>query len=301
MIGETDGRRSMWIGACCGLAVALIWSGWTVATRMAVTHALGPADVTFLRFGVSGLLLWPVVVRQRLDLRKLGWPRVLVMLAGAGLPFMLVASTGTRFASASHLATLMIGMMPIFVALLSVLLYGERLTPLQMLGLTAVVAGVGSIGGHALLMNRASGEWRGDLLFLLGGLLFASYTLAQRRSGLSSWQATALVNVASGLIFTPIYFGFLQPRLLSAPVADVALQVLAQGIGVAILGLFFYAEATRRLGATRAAVFGSLAPALSVVLSIPLLNESPSRIVLLGVVLVTAGVLMVVNGRKPPP
>ena len=296
-----DGQRSIWIGACCGLAVALIWSSWTVATRVAVTHSLGPADVTFLRFGVSGLLLWPVLARQGmgLGLRKAGWSRAIVMLAGAGLPFMLVASTGTRFAPASHLATLMIGMMPIFVALLSVLLYGERLAPLQMLGLAAVVAGVSSIGGHALLMNRASGEWRGDLLFLLGGLLFASYTLAQRRSGLSSWQATALVNVISGLIFTPIYFGFLEPRLLTAPVVDVIVQVLAQGIGVAILGLFFYAEAARRLGATRAAVFGSLAPALSVILSIPLLGESPSQIVLIGVGLVTAGVLLVVTGKRP--
>ena len=294
-----DGQRSIWIGACCGLAVALIWSSWTVATRVAVTHSLGPADVTFLRFGVSGLLLWPVLARQGLGLRKAGWSRAIVMLAGAGLPFMLVASTGTRFAPASHLATLMIGMMPIFVALLSVLLYGERLAPLQMLGLAAVVAGVSSIGGHALLMNRASGEWRGDLLFLLGGLLFASYTLAQRRSGLSSWQATAWVNVTSGLIFTPIYFGFLEPRLLTAPVVDVIVQVLAQGIGVAILGLFFYAEAARRLGATRAAVFGSLAPALSVILSIPLLGESPSQIVLIGVGLVTAGVLLVVTGKRP--
>ena len=64
-----DGQRSIWIGACCGLAVALIWSSWTVATRVAVTHSLGPADVTFLRFGVSGLLLWPVLARQGLGLR----------------------------------------------------------------------------------------------------------------------------------------------------------------------------------------------------------------------------------------
>lgn len=300
MNDESDGRRSMWIGVCCGLAVALIWSSWSVATRVAMTQALGPADVTFLRFGVSGLLLWPVLARQGLGLRKSGWLRSIVMLAGAGLPFMLVASTGTRFAPASHLATLMIGMNPIFVALLSALLYGERLARLQMLGLMAVVAGVGSIGGHALLMNRASGVWRGDLLFLLGSLLFASYTLAQRRSGLSSWQTTALVSVTSGFLFAPIYFGFLQPRLPTAPVADVIVQVLAQGIGVAILGLYFYAEATRRLGATRAAVFGSLAPALSVVLSIPFLGESPSQTVLLGVGLVTVGVLMVVTGKRPP-
>lgn len=301
MSDELGHQRSLWVGAACGLAVALIWSSWTVATRTAVTHTLAPADLAFLRFGVSGLLLWPVLMHRGLALQKLGWSRAFVMLAGAGLPFMLIASTGTRFAPASHMATLMIGMTPVFVALLSAHLFRERLAPLQLLGLAVVIAGVGSIGGSALLENRAAGEWRGDLLFLLGSLLFASYTLAQRRSGLSSWHTTALVNVTSGLFFTPIYFGFLQPKLLSAPIGDVLTQVLAQGLGVAILGLFFYAEAARRLGATRAAMFGSLTPALSVILSIPLLGEVPSRTVLLGVALVTTGVAMVLVGKNQLP
>lgn len=293
--------RSTWIGVACGLAVALLWSSWTIATRSAVTQVLNPIDLAFLRFSVSGLLLWPVLLGRDLGLRKLGWTHVVVMLAGAGLPFMLVASSGTYFAPASHMATLMIGMTPIFVALLSMLLFGERLTRSQMLGLAIVVCGVGSIGGHALVTNRASGEWRGDLLFLLGSLLFASYTLAQRRTGLSPWRTTALVNVTSGLVFTPIYFGLLEPRLFTAPIADVLLQAFMQGIGVAILGLVFFAEATRRLGATRAAMFGSLTPALTVILSIPLLREMPSKTVLLGVVLVTMGVTMVLRGKSALP
>lgn len=301
MSQESGRRRSVWIGAACGLVVALIWSSWTVATRTAVTHTLAPADLAFLRFGVSGLLLWPVLMHRGLALQKLGWSRAFVMLAGAGLPFMLVASTGTRFAPASHMATLMIGMNPVFVALLSALLFRERLAPLQLLGLAVVIAGVASIGGSALLENRAAGEWRGDLLFLLGSLLFSGYSLAQRRSGLGSWHTTALVNVTSGLLFTPIYFGLLQPRLLTAPIEDVLTQILAQGVGVAILGLFFYAEAARRLGATRAAMFGSLTPALSVILSIPLLGEVPSWTVLLGVALVTTGVAMVLVGKRQPP
>jgi hypothetical protein len=32
--------------------------GWSVATCVAVTTSLGPHDVTFLRFGLSALLLW---------------------------------------------------------------------------------------------------------------------------------------------------------------------------------------------------------------------------------------------------
>lgn len=292
-------RRTLTLGVLCGLAVALIWSGWAVATRFAVTTTLAPPDVTFLRFGVSAIFLWPVLLRGGLNLKKIGAGRLLVMVVGAGAPFMLLSSIGMRFAPASHVATLMIGIMPIFVAVLSALLFGERFARSQLLGMGIVVAGVAAIGGESLVINRGGGEWRGDLLFLLSGLLFASYTVAQRRSGISSWQATALVNVGSCVIFTPIYFLWLHPNIFTAPPHVVVFQALAQGIGVAIAGLYFYSEAVRCLGATRAAMFGALVPALAIMIGIPALGESPAWVAAMGIALVMGGVLLVVMGARP--
>ncbi|NVM89643.1 drug/metabolite transporter (DMT)-like permease [Variovorax sp. SG517] len=292
------GRQSLGMGVLCGLAVALIWSSWSVATRFAVTTSLGPHDVTFLRFGVSALLLWPILVRKGLGIQQIGIVRLLVMVLGAGVPFMLLGSIGMQFAPASHVATLMIGTMPIWVALLSGLLFGERFTRQQLGGMGIVVAGVLCIGGYALIANRAAGEWRGDLLFLLAGLFFASFTVAQRRSGVSPWHATALVNCLSALVFAPIYFLWLKPNIFTAPPAEVAFQVVAQGIAVAILGMFFYTEAVRRLGAPRAAIFGALAPALAVLIGMVVLKEVPAWLTLVGIALVMCGVAFVVTGGR---
>lgn len=289
------------IGVLCGLAVALIWSSWSVATRFAVTTSLGPYDVTFLRFGVSALLLWPILVRKGLGIQQIGIVRLLVMVLGAGVPFMLLGSIGMQFAPASHVATLMIGTMPIWVALLSGLLFGERFTRQQMSGMGIVIAGVLCIGGYALIANRAAGEWRGDLLFLLAGLCFASFTVAQRRSGVSPWHATALVNCCSALLFAPIYFLWLQPQIFTAPPAAVAFQVVAQGIAVAILGMYFYTEAVRRLGAPRAAIFGALAPALAVLIGMVALKEVPAWLTIVGIALVMCGVACVVTGGRAKP
>lgn len=288
----------MKIGVVCGLAVALIWSSWSVATRFAVTTGLGPHDVTFLRFGISSLVLWPILVRNGLGLRRIGAWRLLVMVAGAGVPFMLLGSIGMQFAPASHVATLMIGTMPIWVALLSWLLFGEKFKRQQVGGIGIVIAGVLCIGGYAVIANRLAGEWRGDLLFLLAGLFFAGFTVTQRRSGVSPWHATALVNCLSALLFAPIYFLWLRPGIFTAPVGQLVFQGVAQGIGVAILGMFFYTEAVRRLGASRAAIFGALAPALAVLIGAVLLKEFPSWITLFGIGLVMCGVVLVVTGAK---
>lgn len=303
--GSASGKTTSGLaaGLCCGLAVALIWSLWSVATRFAMKTSLAPADVTFLRFGVSALFLWPVLLRSGsgASLSRAGPARLALMLIGAGVPFMLLAATGMRFAPASHVATLMIGMMPIFVALLSALFFGERFGRVQIGGLLAVIAGAACMGGQALLSHRGAGEWRGDLLFLCAGLLFASYTVVQRRSGTSPWQATALVNVGSGLLFAPVYFLFLNPGIFKLPLSELLLQAFAQGICNAILAMFFYAEAVRRLGAARAAIFGALTPALAVLLAMPLLGEFPSAVALAGIALVMAGVVLVVAGPRPKP
>jgi drug/metabolite transporter (DMT)-like permease len=288
-------RGQIVVGLICGLGAALIWAGWSVATRFAVTTSLSSYDVTFLRFGVSALFLWPILVKNGIGFAEMGTTRALVMLAGAGVPFMLLASIGIRYAPASHIATLMIGAMPIFVAILSLLFYGERFSRLQVAGLLMVITGIVCIGGYSLLMARLGGEWRGDLLFLFCGLLFASYTVTQRRSGISPWHATALVNVFSAILFAPVYFLFLQPKLFTARPQEVLFQALAQGIGVAVLGMVFYAEAVRRLGAPRAAIFGALVPVLAALIGIPVLNEIPSGLTVTGIALVMTGVLIVVS------
>lgn len=300
-LAGSAGRHSLAAGVLCGLAVALIWSSWSVATRFAVTTTLGPHDVTFLRFGVSALLLWPILARKGLGLAQIGIVRLLVMVLGAGVPFMMLGSVGMRFAPASHVATLMIGTMPIWVAVLSGVLFGEKFSRQQLGGMAVVLAGVLCIGGYALLANRAAGEWRGDLLFLLAGLCFASFTIAQRRSGISPWHATALVNVCSAVLFAPIYFFWFTPNIFTAPPASVGFQVVAQGILVAILGMYFYTEAVRRLGAPRAAIFGALAPALAALIGALFLKEIPAALTLVGIALVMGGVALVVTGARAKP
>ena len=214
---------------------------------------------------------------------------------------MMLGSVGMRFAPASHVATLMIGTMPIWVAVLSGVLFGEKFSRQQLGGMAVVLAGVLCIGGYALLANRAAGEWRGDLLFLLAGLCFASFTIAQRRSGISPWHATALVNVCSAVLFAPIYFFWFTPNIFTAPPAAVGFQVVAQGILVAILGMYFYTEAVRRLGAPRAAIFGALAPALAALIGALFLKEIPAALTLAGIALVMGGVALVVTGARAKP
>src|ERR1700744_6524107 len=107
--GSSDpGRRNLYLGVGAGMLVVVCWAGWVIATRFAVTTHLRPVDVAFLRYLVPTVLLAPVLWRHGLGLRHLGLKRTLLMVGGAGLPFLLVASTAMRFAPVSDAGAVMI-------------------------------------------------------------------------------------------------------------------------------------------------------------------------------------------------
>ena len=173
--------RPALIGWLAVLATVTIWAVWAVATRHAVTHDLPPSAVGLLRFGVPALLLLPFAWRSGLFPKGLGLPKALGLL-GSGAPFFLIVALGMQFAPAAEIGPLLPGTMPLFVALIGWLVFGEKLGRLRMLGFALILIGVAGIGGHGLFMT-GNGAWRGHLLLLTGACLWGIYTHAYRRSG----------------------------------------------------------------------------------------------------------------------
>jgi drug/metabolite transporter (DMT)-like permease len=298
-VSSRDHKRNLYLGIGAGLLVVACWAAWAVATRFAMTTHLRPLDIALLRYLISSVLLAPVLWRHGLGFGALGLGRTLLLVAGAGLPFVLVSSSGLRFAPASDVGAVMIATMPVFVAVFSAAINRERFDAMRVIGFVAVALGVIGIAAHGLL-NGASGAWRGHLLFLTGAAMFAVYTVTFRRSGLSPWHAAAIVNFYSLLMLVPAYVLLAGPGLLSAPAHEVITQAFMQGIVAAIVSLFFFGEAVRRLGASRAAVLGGLTPVVVALLGMPLLGEFPTGLTWIAIIAVSVGVILASGGLAWP-
>lgn len=295
LVQSNEKRRNLFIGVASGLLVVLCWAGWVVATRFAVTSQLHPFDIAFLRYLVASAILTPVLFREGLGLRRIGVRRTLMLVCGAGLPFLLISSTGMKFAPASDVGAVMVGTMPVFVAIFSALINKERFDRTRAIGFIAVFVGIVGIAAHGLF-DFQSGAWRGHILFLTGAALFAGYTVTFRRTEIGPWHAAAIVNFYSLLMITPFYFLVFGAHLFSAAPSEIITQAVMQGIVSAIVALFFYGEAVRRLGASRAAVLGSLTPVVAALLGMPLLGEFPTRLTWLAIVVISTGVVIASGG-----
>jgi drug/metabolite transporter (DMT)-like permease len=271
-----------------GLVTVVIWSFWIVTTRQAVTIDLPVAWIGIFRFALPALALLPFWWRHGLLPRGRDKRLVGLMVAGAGAPFFLIVATGMHGTPAGESGILLGGSMPLFVALLSAAVLGERFAPARLAGFALIIAATVAIGGDALL----SGDLASRLLVFVGAALWSVFTLAFKRSGLPALAAAGIVAAWSTLILLPLVaLVGLDPVLAAGPFV-VAGQIFSQGVLSGVVALACYGAAVARLGASRAAVLSALPPALAALIAIPVLGEVPTPVTFIGIVLAAFGVAL---------
>ena len=284
-------------GIVFGLLTALIWGLSPVITRLGVTGSINPYDMAALRFVVAGLILLPLVILHGRS--GLSWGVIAVMVVGAGAPFILLFSLGLELAPASHGGIITPSTMLMCSMLGGWFVLGDKPDLARLTGYVIVLAGIIIVGWEGLSGNAGPEAWLGDLMFMGAGGVWAVFTVASRKSNAVPLHATALVAVISMVLYLPAYWLWGEPHLMEAPWQDILLQAVFQGVFMAILALFFYTRAVRNLGAARGAVFAALVPGLTVLFAYPILGEAPSWLEILGVFVVSFGMVYALGlGRR---
>lgn len=283
-------RQNVLIGSAAALATVLIWAGWVVATRHAA-QTLPVAAVGLLRYGIPALALAPIWLRTGLLPRGVSRWLLFVMVAGSGAPFFLLTANGMRFAPAAEVGPLLPGTMPLFVAVMSYFIDRERPSILRKLGFVLIAAGIAAIVGFEMVSGTASAG-PGHMLVLTGALFWAAYTIAFRRSGLNAFEGAALIAVWSTLAILPFGALPLIEALQSGRGGEIAAQALVQGVLSGIVAVVLFGVSILRLGASRAAAFAALIPALVALLAIPALGEIPAGAAVIGILGTSIGVAL---------
>lgn len=276
------------VGVALALVTVVIWAIWIVGTRQAVTVHLPLSWIGIIRFGIPAIVLLPFWWRVGFLPKGVDKRLVALMVLGAGAPFLFIAGTGMRYAPAAEIGVLLGGTMPLFVAILSAVVDREKFTRARLVGFALVLAAMLAIGGRGLL----SGDDFGFLLVPLGAFLWAAYTIAFKRAGISPIAAAGLIAAWSTLIFLPFAIADGIEPLLATDPEILAGQVLSQGILSGVVALVCYGGAVARLGASRAAVLTAFAPALAALIAVPVLGEIPTSLTVAGMVLAVLGIAL---------
>lgn len=279
----------------------LSWSGNFVLGR-AVAGEVPPIGLAFWRWAIGCLIVlplaWPHLRRdRRAFLRE--WPTVLV-LSGVGIAaFNTFAYIGLQDTTALN-AVMMQSTMPIAIVAASFLLFGERVGPLQGLGILVSLSGVAMIvarGDGAMLAGLAFN--RGDLWVLAAVVSYALYTALLRRRPVVHPMSLLAVTFGLGaaLLLPFLLWETATGRVVPAtPTAFAAIAYVA--VFPSVLAYFCFNRTVELIGANRTGLSVHLMPVFGILMAVAFLGESPRWYHGAGITLIAAGILLAGRPRR---
>ena len=305
------------VGLLAAVITVSIWSAFIVIARASASRHLLPLDIAWARMvGASVVLLpWGWWLSQRAKARgealgslgglsPLPWHITWRLGLFGGLGYAMLAYNGFFFAPAAHGSVLMPGFLPVWTSLLALLLLGERLHGNRLMGLALIISGGMLVGGSSLLHAFDGGTvWVGDVLFLCASFCWSTYSVMSRRLNLQAIPATIAITCFAFFSFVPLYtvlawLQVLPSHLFTAPITEVLWQALFQGGGSVVISGITFTQMIRHYGPVRSTMITSLVPGLSALGAVVFLGEPLGWHLLLGLSLVTFGILFGV--RKAP-
>jgi drug/metabolite transporter (DMT)-like permease len=279
---------------------SLFWAANTVLGRFIAGH-VPPVTLAFIRWGGAFLIVLPFaapyLVRDWPMIRKHAGLMTILALTGFSA-YNTMAYYGLQYTTAIN-GLLLQSIGPLFVALWSFALFGERLTPRQAGGICVSLTGVLVIISHgSLAVLTGIGFNRGDIWFLIALLIYAYYTAVLRRRPAMHPLSFLAVGMGWGavLLIPALAVEIASGRTMVFD-AESVLSFAFICIFPSLLGYLFLNRGIELIGANRAAPFMHLVPVFGSVLAIVWLGERFELYHAIGYALVFTGITIAT--RKP--
>jgi drug/metabolite transporter (DMT)-like permease len=280
------------------LTVILLWALNLSMTKYILEHGLEPLSYATVRYGLAGAIfvVLTLVAERTLRIQR---RHVSVMLLAAVVLFVnQVCFVLALDATTAATIGLLIGTIPIFAALLGLVLGRERLTSRFWLA-----AAISSIGVALVAIGSAghvSGGYGGILLGLATAATWAGYSVA----------VTPLMRTYSPSHVSAIVIGgaWVLIALVGLPVTksqdwelapEIWVLLVLATLGPLVVTNILWFRVLHRIGPARATLAANLQPFVAAVLAVVLLSEPLGPAQIAGGALIGAG-LLVARRRAAP-
>ena len=258
---------------------------------------MNTSSVLFYRMFFSILLLGLLLLIKRADMR-ITRRQLLVTI---GLSVLYTASSLYLLESylyiPSGIATTIHFLYPVFVTIMMVGVFKEKLSLAMAL---SIVLGVGGV----YLLSTGSGDgqisFTGVWMVLITVVAYGGYLVGVNNT--SANRVNSLVLTFYVLFFTTIFCGinllFSEKGLEMIPDSSVAANLLMLGFIPTLVSNLFLILAIHRIGSTVTAVLGCMEPLTAVGMGVLFLGEKLEGMQYVGIIVVVVAVALVILGRK---
>ena len=276
------------------LLAVVFWGTSFVATKTVLLE-IKPVTVIILRLILASILLTTIALSTKrsfsVNLKSHGWIFILALIATFHL---WIQVTGLQYTTASNTGWI-IGTAPIFMAVLGLIFYKEKVTFLQLAGILIAMFGLLLLIGRGNILNINLIENKGDLLVLGSAFTWGVYSMVNKKISLtySPLMTVLYLFLMMAIIIIPF-------NLNSETFNSVIHLSLTGWMSILFLGLFcsgiayvIWAQALRDMESARVGAFLYFEPFVTVLAAWFFLNEAITLMMILSGLLITVGVFIV--------
>ncbi len=292
LIAQAVGRHQRATGVAFVVISAAAFGALPIFARLAYAAGSDPVTVLFLRFSIAS-----VVMAGIMALTQRPWPEgrtLLALVAMGGLGYFSVSFayfTALTLAAAGLVALLQY-LYPVFVTVLSAVVFRERLSPVKIgalaLALVGTVLTIGPTGG---------GQPLGIALAVAAGAIYAVYIVVggrvMRQAGAIPASAVVMISAAAVFAVTLALRPPVFPTNMGGWAAIVAIALVST-----VLPIIAFFAGLKRVGPVDTATLSTLEPVVVVVLAALVLNENIGTIQVVGGATILGAVILLARASE---
>lgn len=282
-------------GFIYGVATSVTFGLIPLFTLPLMRGGLASDSILFYRFIVATAALGVVMTVKR-ESFAISWRDVpvIVLLALFYTASSMFLLYGYEFMGAG-VATTLHFTYPVFVTLLMLALFHEKVSWVTV---TAVVLAVSGVAGLSLQGGELKVDATGVVIVLLSAVGYASYIIAVNKSRVRNMHSRKLafyVFAITAMIFG-IKNGF-EDDIQPLPGAWAAVNVLLLAVAPTVISNITLLLAVRNIGGTLTSILGALEPVTAVCIGVLVFGEDFTMAEAVGMAMILAAVVLTILGR----
>jgi len=276
------------------LLAVIFWGSSFIATKIALNE-IKPVTIIILRLIIASVLLISIAVANKrnfsLNLKSHGWIFILALIA---VFHLWIQVTGLQYTTAANTGWI-IGTAPIFMAIMGLIFFKEKISLLSLTGIVLSVFGLLMLIGKGNITNIGFIENKGDLLVLGSAFTWGVYSMVNKKISLSYSPLMTILYLFLMMAIIIIPFNLNQETILSVVHLSTTgwLMILFLGLFCSGISYVIWAQALRDMESAKVGAFLYFEPLVTVAAAWYFLREEITILMIISGLLITTGVIIV--------
>jgi len=280
---------------CLLLLMVLIWGSNFSIVKVALRDF---PEIAFnaMRMAVGSVVFLSVIAstrpaKPRPLITRRDWIELALLGTVGTFLYQLCFVAGVGRTSVGN-SSLIIGISPVIIAVMSALAGHERIKPMRWVGVLLALFGLYLVVAHGVDLSGAT--WRGDALMMLGVLCWSLFSVASQPI-LKRHSPLMVIGLAFS-IGGALYIAALMPWLIDVNWRGVStfswMLMLASALLSLNLSYWIWYTGLKKLGGSRTSVYSYLTPIVAIVVAAMWLDEPISANQIMGAGAILGGLLI---------